>query len=230
MTSVFNGNSVEMEINKLVSVSNKILNTTNDCSYSTKPAVVEINSKVLSYQERIILHIQIKDIAIQYVTVLHDLGINIYHNWIEDITIDNCVDYFYDLLLNGINMSIARINDILSVKNIVHHYSKTTLMNAVIIYGGSVYFLKKFMQIPLLRKTQSTEKVITICNKIEVEHKLNFYTSFNQLIDDILRYFSCCENYNINLQLLSDDRIPIYWLLIDCCEKIESLDFNTFLV
>lgn len=227
MTSVFNASSSEMEINKLVSVSNKILNSD---IYSTKPAVVEINSKVLSYQERVILYTQLKDFAIQYVTILRNLSINIFYNWIDDITIDNCVEYFYKLLLDAINMSIRVINDMLSIERLIETYNKTVLMNAIIIYGGSVYFLSKFIKLSLVKRTQSFEKVISIYNKIEVDHKENFYFAFNRLIDDVLIYFDTTEIYNINAKLLNADRISIFSLLKDCCERIESLDFNTFLV
>ncbi len=227
MTSVFKPSSAELEIKKIVEASNKF-NTTATTT-TTNPAVVQINPRILSYEERRLLCTQIKDLAIQFVRILRDLSINIFYNWIDNITLDNCIDYVYDMLLNGINMSINSLNDMTSIENIRHSYNKTIFMNAVIIYGACVYFLNKLIQFPLVKKTQSVEIVNTVVEKIELEYKAKFYIDFYNQIDFIINYFDMNENYNMNVYQLSYDKAALFSLLMDCCENIESLHFNDFL-
>ena len=220
-----------MSINALFAPSNKIINSFN-CNNNILQAqsVTITESRVLTCQEKVILYFQIKDIAIQFVSILRNLSINIYYNWIDEITVDNCINYFYNLLVDSIDIALTVINDLLSIDNIRYSYNKTLLTNAIIIYGGAVYFLTKLMNLSILKKTQSEERMNTICKKLEVEHKVNFYSAFNRLIDDVLTYFEYNESYNINLKQLCDDRIPLLSLLVYCCKNIESLDFNSFLV
>jgi len=219
-----------MSINALFAPSNKIIDSFNCNSTIVQAHVVAITeSRVLTFLEKEMLYFQIKDCAIQFVCILRNLSINLNYNWIEEITVNNCVNYFYKLLVDSIDMSVTVINDILLIDNIRYSYNKTLLTNAIIIYGGAVYFLTRLMNLSILKKTQSEERMNTICKKLEVEHKVNFYTAFNQLIDDILTYFEHNESYNINLKQLCDDRIALLSLLVDCCENIDSLNFNSFL-
>jgi hypothetical protein len=230
MTSVIQTESIEMAINNLLALSNSIIDSNIFVNQKVVQAtLVNTDSKVLTICEKELLSFQIKDFAVQFVTILRNLSININYKWIEELTPNNCVNYFYKLLIDSTDMAVTVINDMLSIDTIRYSYNKTLLMNAVIIYGGAVYFLNKFIQIPLLKKTQSEERMNTIYNKLEVEHKVNFYNAFNRLIDDVLTYFEYNENYNINLKQLADDRIVLLSLLIDCCQDIESLNFNTFL-
>ena len=57
---------------------------------------------------------------------------------------------------------------------------------------------------------------------------LLFY--LNTLINEVITHYEYADYYNINIQQLANDKYTLLSLLNDCCENIESLNFNSFLL
>ncbi len=49
-------------------------------------------------------------------------------------------------------------------------------------------------------------------------------------INHIIIQYEAIEYYNIYIQELSNNKLILLSLLVDCCESIEKLDFNSLLV
>lgn len=225
--------NIVLTIDDIIASSNKINQLFNYDAFSTfKPKKSEntVLQGVLTEVEKEILCFQVKEYARDYVSNLNNLSINMDYDWINNITDDNSFLYFYDLLLNGIELAIACMNDILDINNIGNSYNKTLLMNAIIIYGSSVYYLSKLMKLQLVIKTQNNEIINLINEKINIDHKVTFYNAFNTLIGEVITHYEHADYYNINVQQLANDKYTLLSLLNDCCENLEALNFNSFLL
>jgi hypothetical protein len=211
----------DFSINDIIAASNKTINTMCPTVKNTK--------SILTFEEKEILYYQILNFAKDYVSNFNYLSIYMNYEWLKDINFENSVNYFFNVLSESIEMSVRCMNNALHIDNICKSYNKTILMNAITIYGSSVYFLDKLVDLPLVIKSQNDEKIKLIYEKIKIDHKVKFYIAFETLINEVISYYENEENYNINVQQLSNDKLTLLSYLIDCCENVESLNFNCFL-
>ena len=158
------------------------------------------------------------------------MSIYITHDWINDITIDDSYDYLYELLILCTYRSITIMNEVLNHEIIQHNFDKTKIMNAIILYGISVYYLNKLIHLPLFIKIHQPEKNNLLKNKLNSEYKSSFYEIFINQINNFIIQYEAIEYYNIYVQELSNNKMILLSLLVDCCESIEKLNFNSLLV
>jgi len=216
---------IKSTIHNLIKCSTMI---TNSSIFSTNN-----EEKIISSLEQEMLYFQVKEYAYQFLYQLKKLSVTVSTNWVDEIKIENSVSYFYDILVLCIETSLTVINDILNVNTIYTQFNengKNKLMNVIIIYGGSVYFLEKLMNLPLLIKTYFCDKIDKVKKIINEEYKDRFHKIIENVIDEILTYYEFCDMYNENIVLLKHNKYTILYLLKDCCENFEALYFNFFLI
>ncbi len=137
------------------------------------------------------------------------------------------VDY-YTSFYNFLNICLSE-----SVKQFELNFSKfrnynsNEIMDTIIVYGSSVFYFQKFLSNDLFIKTQTMEKINKLILKLQYQFKTNFYKCFEDYTNN---FISICieEKY-----LIDKYQREIYMynnLLKDCCERINDLNFDTFLV
>ncbi len=224
---------MQTKINYTNSTINSLLNSSNMITNNSIFSLTADKNKIINNIEREMLYFQVKDYIHQFLFQLKKLSVNINTDWIYGLTIENSVSYFYDILVLCIDTSIIVINDILNVNTVYmkfNEFMKHKLINTLIIYGASVYYLEKLMNLPILIKTQFCDKVDKVKKIINEDYKYKFYTVIENVIDEIIFYYEINDMQNEYILLFLNNKYSILSLLKDCCENLELLNFNLFLI
>ncbi len=137
------------------------------------------------------------------------------------------VDY-YTSFYNFLNICLAE-----AVKQIelnflkLRNYNSVEIMDTIIVYGSSVYYFQKFLSNDLFIKTQSMEKINKLIFKLQFQFKTNFYKNFEDYTNS---FISICIQEKFLIDKYQREILMYNNLLKDCCERINVLNFDTFLV
>jgi hypothetical protein len=191
-----------------------------------------IDDFLLTDDEQINLSFQIKGYCLELEKNYKKFSINIhipkdFYKNLSDINFNWTVkDYytnFYNYLMLCISCSLNHLNESLLYYK---YYDFDQLINSVVIYGSSIFYLDKLINNPLFIKTQSEENLKSLKHKLNNIFKNIFYNEFQfytkQFLQSKVKEPLLYPKFEREIKLLN-------FLVKDCCERINDLNFHTFL-
>jgi hypothetical protein len=158
-----------------------------------------------------------------YLTFSEDFNKDIY-----DPSNDWSVKDYYTTFYNYLNLCLAA-----SLEQIKHsfssptHYNSNEIMDTLVIYGSSVFYIHTLIKNHLFVKTQTKDNINKLYFKLHHQFKIEFYKFFEEYTSQFLN-----ENSKEYLLVPKYEReIKMYSFLVkDCCERLNELKFDEFLV